>query len=106
MVTRLNLRDNSNNCRHRLRTFHHIVVVHRPRKDNTNADALSRLRSISKTADTIEDSVFGFVSTVIGLSTAVLHALTDGYKSDRHFATIYQSILQTLFMSRGTDVRQ
>src|ERR1700676_2455571 len=34
--------------------YPNIVVVHRPGKDNTNADALSRLRSVSKTADTIE----------------------------------------------------
>jgi hypothetical protein len=78
--------------------YPHVIIVYRPGKDHVNADALSRLKSVSSlTPDTAgTHGVFGFVATVVGLSMPVLIEFTEGYKKDRHFSLIYDELVRKL----------
>jgi hypothetical protein len=83
--------------------YPNIVITYRPGKDHVNADALSRLRTsqptpihpTSKTSGE-DDSVFGFVATVLGLSMPVLVDFTEGYQKDRHLSLIYEHLVAKL----------
>jgi hypothetical protein len=82
-----------------------VVFVYRPGKDHVNADALSRLRSVKPPSDaqSVDDSVFGFVATVLGLSMPVMMEFTEGYKKDRHFSLIYSELVSKLDKQQGTE---
>jgi hypothetical protein len=75
--------------------YPNITVVHRPGKDHVNADALSRLTQLrEKKVDLKEDEggVYGFVTTVVGVSMSTLRLLEDGYTKDRHLSLIYDNV--------------
>jgi hypothetical protein len=79
-----------------LSQYPNVQIIHRAGKDNKNADALSRLSRLRAQEQDADDSpdedVYGFTATVVGLSADILTRLTDGYKADPHFATIYKAI--------------
>jgi hypothetical protein len=78
--------------------YPHVMIVYRPGKDHVNADALSRLRSARPPSDaqTVDDSVYGFVVTVLGLSMPVMIEFSEGYKKDRHLSLIYSNLVAKL----------
>lgn len=78
-----------------LSQFPNIIIVHRPGKDHINADALSRLvqlRTDRKDLKEEEGGVYGFMTTVVGMSMATLRLLEDGYVKDRHLSLIYDNV--------------
>jgi len=75
--------------------YPNVKIVHRPGKDHVNADALSRLvRLRTKHEDPRDDEggVYGFLTTVVGVSMSTLRQLEEGYTKDRHLALIYDNI--------------
>jgi len=86
--------------------YPHIVIVYRPGKDHVNADALSRLKSVSSSDTAETDSVFGFVATVVGLSMPVLIEFTEGYKKDRHLSLIYDHLVRRLDKQEVNTVKE
>ena len=74
-----------------------VRVVHRPGKDNINADALSRLaRLCEPEEEDASEGVYGFVTTVVGMSVDLLDRLEKGYHEDPHFATIFKVLRDRL----------
>jgi hypothetical protein len=86
-----------------LSQYQNIKVIYRPGKDHVNADALSRLVQLRKNPPTEDhDGVYGFVTTVMGLSVSALRQLEQGYKDDRHFSLIHDALCNKLDLKHDT----
>ena len=62
-----------------LSQYPHVRVIYRPGRDMVNADAISRLHRIEEAEWDKDQDVFGFVVTVVGVSTDVLKEIIKGY---------------------------
>jgi hypothetical protein len=84
--------------------FQNVTVVYRRGKDNVNADTLSRLIHLRTRhhADNDHDGVYGFVTTVVGLSMSMLRQLEEGYVKDKHLSLIYENVKSKI--DKKTDV--
>lgn len=72
-----------------------IRIIYRPGKHNVNADALSRLvklRTIHEPPPANDEGVYGFLTTVVGVSMSTLRLLEQGYAEDPHLRLIYDNI--------------
>jgi hypothetical protein len=76
-----------------LSQYPHVRIIFRLGKDMVNADAISRLHRIQEDIAPAED-IYGFVVTVVGISTNVLKDIADGYTKDRQLAPIYTQLLK------------
>ena len=75
--------------------YPNVKIIYRPGKDNVNADALSRLIALrdSELAKPDEDSdVYGFTITAVGFSPETLLRFEAGYKADKHFKLIFETV--------------
>jgi hypothetical protein len=77
-----------------------VKIVYRPGKDNVNADALSRLVKLrtvhDPTPDGDDEGVYGFLTTVVGVSMSTLRLLEEGYANDPHFRLIYDNVRERM----------
>src|SRR5579859_1537775 len=72
-----------------------VKIVYRLGKDHVNVDALSclvRLRDKQENTHEDEGGIFGFLTTVVGVSMVTLRSLEKGYVEDPHFRLIYDNI--------------
>lgn len=72
-----------------------VQIVYRAGKDNVNADALShlvKLRTKHENPRDNDDGVYGFLTTVVGVSMTTLCLLESGYADDPHLYLIYDNI--------------